>query len=177
MTHAEADALPMAQARATEPWLDMTEHAAEAFKRLADKRNRPDAVLRVRVAPDHTCGDYKYAMGIEPGARADDVTLEFHGMSVIVDSGSVELLRHHRLQRCADRRRFPDRQSEREVVVWVRPVVHDQRPSGGEPTRRSGRAVGPEASKASRRPRWRLCVQPRYSSSGSWPTACPIRLV
>ncbi len=93
MTHAETDALPIAQPGATEPWLDMTERAAEAFKRLAGKRNRPDAVLRVRVAPDHTCGDYKYAMGIEPGARADDITLEFHGMSVIVDSSSVELLR------------------------------------------------------------------------------------
>ncbi len=89
MTHAEADASP----RATESWLDVTERAAEAFKQLAAKRNRPDAVLRVRVAPDHTCGDYKYAMGLEPGARADDIALEFHGMSVIVDPGSVELLR------------------------------------------------------------------------------------
>ncbi len=93
MTHAETDALPVTPTTSAEPWLDMTERAAKAFKRLASKRNRPDAVLRVRVAPDHTCGDYKYAMGIEPGARAGDVMVEFHGMSVIVDSGSVEMLR------------------------------------------------------------------------------------
>ena len=57
------DSLPMAAAA---PVLAITESAAAQFERMRAKRNKPEAVLRVRVVPDSGCGDFRYAMGIEP---------------------------------------------------------------------------------------------------------------
>ena len=72
--------------------LTVDRSAAAEFERMRDKRNRPDAVLRVRVVPDSGCGDFRYAMGIEPGPREGDTSINAHGITVIVDADSVELL-------------------------------------------------------------------------------------
>jgi len=84
------DSLPMA---ANAPVLAITESAAAQFERMRAKRNKPEAVLRVRVVPDSGCGDFRYAMGIEPGPRDGDMSIDAHGITVIVDAASVGLLR------------------------------------------------------------------------------------
>jgi iron-sulfur cluster assembly protein len=75
------------------PVLVVTASAAEQFERMRAKRNKFEAVLRVRVVPDSGCGDYRYAMGIEPGPREEDLTIDSHGIQVIIDPASVDLLR------------------------------------------------------------------------------------
>ena len=75
------------------PVLAVTSAAAAQFERMRSKRNKPDAVLRVRVVPDSGCGDFRYAMGIEPGPREGDLTIDAHGIGVIVDPESIDLLR------------------------------------------------------------------------------------
>ena len=72
--------------------LTVDRSAAAEFESMRDKRNRPDAVLRVRVVPDSGCGDFRYAMGIEPGPREGDTSINAQGFTVIVDADSVELL-------------------------------------------------------------------------------------
>ena len=72
--------------------LTVDRSAAAEFERMRDKRNRPDAVLRVRVVPDSGCGDFRYAMGIEPEPRQGDTSINAHGVTVIVDADSVDLL-------------------------------------------------------------------------------------
>ena len=84
------DSLPMAAAA---PVLAITESAAAQFERMRAKRQKPEAVLRVRVVPDSGCGDFRYAMGIEPGPRDGDMSIDAHGITVIVDPASVGLLR------------------------------------------------------------------------------------
>ena len=81
--------LPMADA----PVLTVRPSAAAEFERMRTKRNRPDAVLRVRVIVDSGCGDFRYAMGIEPGPREGDQSIPAHGVTIIVDAESAELLR------------------------------------------------------------------------------------
>ncbi|MCY3895452.1 MAG: iron-sulfur cluster assembly accessory protein [Chloroflexi bacterium] len=81
--------LPLADA----PILTVRPSAAAEFDRMRTKRNRPDAVLRVRVIVDSGCGDFRYAMGIEPGPREGDQSIPAHGVTVIVDAESAVLLR------------------------------------------------------------------------------------
>lgn len=86
--------LPLADA----PILTVRASAAAEFDRMRTKRNRPDAVLRVRVIVDSGCGDFRYAMGIEPGPRDGDQSIPAHGVTVIVDQESAELLRGSTLE-------------------------------------------------------------------------------
>lgn len=74
------------------PDLSVAPEAAAEFVRLRTKRNKPNAVLRIRVADGGGCGDYRYAMGIEPGPRNGDFAMEFHGITVIVDPLSAAVL-------------------------------------------------------------------------------------
>ena len=46
----------------------------------------------MRVVPDSGCGDFRYAMGIEPEPRQGDTSINAHGVTVIVDADSVDLL-------------------------------------------------------------------------------------
>ena len=86
--------LPLADA----PILRVDPSAAAEFDRMRTKRNRPDAVLRVRVVVESGCGDFRYAMGIEPGPREGDQSIPAHGVTVIVDPESAELLRGSTLE-------------------------------------------------------------------------------
>lgn len=86
--------LPLADA----PVLKVEPSAAVEFERMRTKRNRPDAVLRVRVVVDSGCGDFRYAMGIEPGPREGDQSIPAHGVTVVVDPKSAELLRGSTLE-------------------------------------------------------------------------------
>lgn len=80
------------------PILVVRPSAAAEFDRMRTKRNRPDAVLRVRVIVDSGCGDFRYAMGIEPGPRDGDLSIPAHGVTVVVDQESAELLRGSTLE-------------------------------------------------------------------------------
>ena len=80
------------------PILVVRPSAAAEFDRMRTKRNRPDAVLRVRVIVDSGCGDFRYAMGIEPGPRDGDQSISAHGVTVVVDQESAELLRGSTLE-------------------------------------------------------------------------------
>ncbi len=93
LPQAGGPALPQAEA----PMLEVSPSAAGEFDRMRARRRRPDAVLRVRVVPESGCGDFRYAMGIEPGPRDGDMTIEAHGVTVIVDAESADLLRGSRL--------------------------------------------------------------------------------
>ena len=78
--------------QADNPILTVERSAAAEFEGMRHKRNRPDAVLRVRVVPESGCGDFRYAMGIEPGPRDGDTSIDAHGVTIIVDADSVDLL-------------------------------------------------------------------------------------
>ena len=87
------DRLPIATVPETSDVLAISVAAAGEFRRMRKKRNKPEAVLRVRVVPESGCGDYRYAMGIEPQPRDGDLSVSAHGITVIVDPDSVEILR------------------------------------------------------------------------------------
>ena len=78
--------------QASAPILSVEVSAAAEFERMRQKRNRPDVVLRVRVVPETGCGDFRYAMGIEPKPRDGDTTIDAHGITIIIDPESVDLL-------------------------------------------------------------------------------------
>lgn len=80
------------------PILTVERSAAMEFEHMRQKRNRPDAVLRVRVVADSGCGDFRYAMGIEPGPRDGDTSIATHGITVIIDPDSADLLRGSTLE-------------------------------------------------------------------------------
>ena len=129
--------LPMADA----PILVVQPSAAAEFDRMRTKRNRPDAVLRVRVIVDSGCGDFRYAMGIEPGPREGDQSIPAHGVTVVVDVEERRVAARFDagIQRLADGRRVQGAQSTRPVRVRLRPVVQPDGP-GDHERARSGRA-------------------------------------
>jgi len=72
--------------------ITVTESAVRMVRRIMEKENRPDATLRLGVKGGG-CSGFSYHMEFEDAKRDTDLTYDFHGLPVVVDPRSLELLR------------------------------------------------------------------------------------
>ena len=80
---------------ATEPLtiVDLTPAAAEKVKELAAQEPSGEAeVLRVAIHGGG-CSGFQYGLGFDRGAEQDDLELQMHGVTVVVDPYSAPYLR------------------------------------------------------------------------------------
>ena len=80
---------------ATEPLtvVDLTPAAAEKVKELAAQEPAGEAeVLRVAIQGGG-CSGFQYGLGFDRGAEQDDLELQMHGVTVVVDPYSAPYLR------------------------------------------------------------------------------------
>ena len=75
----------------TQAPIAVTEPAARKAASLAEREGRPGALLRVRVTAGG-CSGFSYQLTFEEAAEPDDVVIEAHGLSVLVDPRSVPIL-------------------------------------------------------------------------------------
>jgi iron-sulfur cluster assembly protein len=72
--------------------ITVTENAVRMVRRIMEKEGRPASLLRVGVKGGG-CSGFSYHMEFTDAARDGDQRLEFHGLGVVVDPRSLELLR------------------------------------------------------------------------------------
>lgn len=72
--------------------ITLTESAVRMVRRIMEKEGRTAGVLRVGVKGGG-CSGFSYHMDFEDGPRPADQTFRFHGLDVVVDPRSLELLR------------------------------------------------------------------------------------
>lgn len=72
--------------------LTLTPVAALAVKELLEKRNLDGYALRVFVSGGG-CSGFQYGMALENNIREQDLTMEAHGVKVVVDEVSIQYLR------------------------------------------------------------------------------------
>jgi iron-sulfur cluster assembly protein len=71
--------------------ITVTEAAANAVKDLLNKRNLENYGLRVFISSSG-CQGYQYGMALEEEPRPEDVVMEHHGITIIVDDVSLVYL-------------------------------------------------------------------------------------
>lgn len=71
--------------------ITVTESAVRMVRRIMEKEGRPAAILRLGVKGGG-CAGFSYHMQFDDAAREGDNRFEFHGLDVIVDPRSLELL-------------------------------------------------------------------------------------
>ena len=77
----------------TETAVTLTERAADKVKALMAMEPAGTAeVLRVAIRGGG-CGGFEYALGFDRGATEGDETVEFHGVTVVVDPASAPYLK------------------------------------------------------------------------------------
>lgn len=86
-THADAGS-PEA-GNTTEPILTITEPAAVAAKAAMQREGLTESALRVSVLGGG-CSGFQYNLGFDTDARPDDVTIEQHGVRILVDAASLQ---------------------------------------------------------------------------------------
>lgn len=69
----------------------ITESAAEKLKGILAAESEPDKGLRIRVVPGG-CSGYSYDMVVDK-AGENDKTFESHGLKLVVDPESIDLLK------------------------------------------------------------------------------------
>ena len=69
----------------------LTDNAAEKVRNLMDAEGVPDLALRVAVRPGG-CSGFSYEMFFDTDVAADDQSVDFNGVKVVVDSSSAMLL-------------------------------------------------------------------------------------
>jgi iron-sulfur cluster assembly accessory protein len=69
----------------------LTDNAAEKVRNLMDAEGVPDLALRVAVRPGG-CSGFSYEMFFDTDIAADDQSVDFNGVKVVVDSSSAMLL-------------------------------------------------------------------------------------
>jgi len=74
------------------PLVSITPAAAEKAIALLESREVTDGALRVFVAGGG-CSGYQYGMAIARGKEDDDIVIEAHGVSIVVDPESAQHLR------------------------------------------------------------------------------------
>ncbi len=75
----------------TTPDFSITPSAAARVRDLAIAEGNPALMLRIDVSGGG-CSGFKYGFALEKAARADDRLFEQHGVKVIVDEVSLDLL-------------------------------------------------------------------------------------
>ena len=71
--------------------ITLTESAVRMVRRIMEKEGRGEALLRVGVQGGG-CSGYSYHMEFEAAPRDSDRRFSFHGLDVLVDPRSLELL-------------------------------------------------------------------------------------
>ena len=69
----------------------ITEAAAAKAKALLEARELPDGALRVFVAGGG-CSGYQYGMALARSVEEDDISIEAHGVRIVVDPESARYL-------------------------------------------------------------------------------------
>lgn len=69
----------------------ITDAAARRLARLVAGETRPDLMLRVSVAGGG-CSGFQYGFSLDDSLQEDDVTFRRDGVTVVIDSVSLELL-------------------------------------------------------------------------------------
>lgn len=72
--------------------LDLSESAARRIGQLITQENNTALMLRVEVSGGG-CSGFKYGFDLDTQTRDDDLVLERHGVKVVIDEGSLDLLR------------------------------------------------------------------------------------
>lgn len=75
----------------SEAQISLTENAARRVAQIAERQQRP-AVLRLAV-DGGGCAGFTYKFELTDHAQADDEVSETHGVKLVVDPVSLELLR------------------------------------------------------------------------------------
>jgi iron-sulfur cluster assembly protein/iron-sulfur cluster insertion protein len=71
--------------------ITLTDTAASKVGELIASEGTPDLALRVAVRPGG-CSGFSYEMFFDTDVAADDITLDYNGVKVIVDPSSALLL-------------------------------------------------------------------------------------
>lgn len=69
----------------------VTEAAARRIQTLAHREGRAEAVLRLRVTAGG-CSGFSYNLSLEDGPVEDDLTVEGHGVRVLIDPRSAPIV-------------------------------------------------------------------------------------
>jgi iron-sulfur cluster assembly protein len=72
--------------------IEVTASAAKMVQRIMEKEGRAGSRLRIGVQGGG-CSGYSYRMDFEDQPRPSDSTWNFHGLEVVVDPRSLELLK------------------------------------------------------------------------------------
>ena len=71
--------------------ITVTDSAAVKVRDLIEAEGEPDLALRVAVRPGG-CSGFSYEMFFDSEIAADDVTVDYSGVRVVVDPSSAQLL-------------------------------------------------------------------------------------
>jgi iron-sulfur cluster assembly protein len=69
----------------------LTEKAAEIVKAILEKKQKPNAALRLFIMPGGCCG-FQYGLGITEKVNDDDAIFESHGVRIVVDPLSLQFV-------------------------------------------------------------------------------------
>ncbi len=69
----------------------LTEKAAEIVKAILEKKNKPNAALRLFIMSGGCCG-FQYGLGITEKVNDDDAVFASHGVTVVVDPMSLQFV-------------------------------------------------------------------------------------
>lgn len=70
----------------------LTANAAARVRTLMEAEGNPALMLRVTVSGGG-CSGFQYGFDLDTAAQADDLVLEQHGVKVVIDEASMDLLR------------------------------------------------------------------------------------
>jgi len=71
--------------------VSLTENAARRVKKLRDLEGNPQLMLRLSVSGGG-CSGFSYGFSLDDNRTEDDQTFAFHGVTIIVDTVSLDLL-------------------------------------------------------------------------------------
>lgn len=71
--------------------ISMTESAARRVRTLIEGENNPDLMLRVMVSGGG-CSGFQYGFDLDATVNDDDRVYEFHGVRLVIDETSLEIL-------------------------------------------------------------------------------------
>jgi iron-sulfur cluster assembly accessory protein len=120
--------------------ITLTESAVRMVRRIMEKEGRSAATLRVGVKGGG-CSGFSYHMDYETQPRDGDQRFEFHGLPVVVDPRSMELLQEW----CSTTRRastgLPVEEPQRHQELQLRRIVQRLTRSVHRSARRRGAGV------------------------------------
>jgi len=76
---------------AAPPRLSLTESAAARVRTLIGMEGKPNMMLRVAVSGGG-CSGFQYGISLDDKVNEDDITFQQHGVTVVADETSLELL-------------------------------------------------------------------------------------